>query len=215
MVVGDATDAAGIKKAILDHDIEAIVDVAGNQVLPWKEYLLPKIAKAVTDAAIAVGKERGRPLRAWLVSGMSILQYPGTPNEYLLQDYIFRAGYAQHDATREVVESVPLSDLRWSLICVALMKDGDTSKAAFELLDAPKHHNLVLKATSPPAWENTWLMWIPLIGMFLNLWVVILTQYTTTYEDVADFLAEDLESGSEEWIGMRVGYKDKKKIKTV
>jgi UDP-glucose 4-epimerase len=35
IVVGDATDSAAIAKAIRDHDIEAIIDVAGNQVLPW------------------------------------------------------------------------------------------------------------------------------------------------------------------------------------
>jgi putative NADH-flavin reductase len=66
IVTGDATDSEGIKRAIREHDIEAIVDVAGNQVLPWREYLLPKIAKAVTDAATAVGKERGEPLRVWI-----------------------------------------------------------------------------------------------------------------------------------------------------
>jgi nucleoside-diphosphate-sugar epimerase len=80
VVVGDATDATGIKKALLEHDIEAIVDVAGNQVLPWKEFLLPKIAKAVSEAAIAVRKERGKPLRAWVTSGMGVLEYPGTPH---------------------------------------------------------------------------------------------------------------------------------------
>ena len=37
IVIGDVTDSAGIKKAILDHDIEAIVNVAGNQVLPGTE----------------------------------------------------------------------------------------------------------------------------------------------------------------------------------
>ena len=78
VVVGDATNSAQIQQAILEHDIEAIVDVAGNQVPPWKELLLPKIAKAVCDAAVAVGKERGRPLRAWLVSGITVLEYPGT-----------------------------------------------------------------------------------------------------------------------------------------
>lgn len=56
---------------------------------------------------------------------------------------------------------------------------------------------------------------IPFMGVFLNLWVVLFKQYTTRYEDVADFLAEDLESGSQKWIGMRVGMKDKQKIKTV
>lgn len=114
-----------------------------------------------------------------------------------------------------MVESVPVSDLRWSLISVAIMKPGNQNQGVFQLLDAPRHHNLVLKATSPPAWENTWVILIPLIGVFLNLWVVLFRQYTTTYRDVADFLAEDLEDGSEEWIGMRVGMKDKNRIKDV
>lgn len=86
IVVGDATDSNGIQKAILDHGIEAIVNAAGNQVFPWQEILLPKIAKAVTAAAVLVGKQRGRPLRLWLVCGMGVLQYPGTPKSYLLQD---------------------------------------------------------------------------------------------------------------------------------
>jgi putative NADH-flavin reductase len=84
VVVGDATDSAGIKKAIIEHDTEAIIDVAGNQVLPWKEFLLPKIARAVSEAAITVGKERGRPMRVWITSGLGILGYPGSP--YLVQD---------------------------------------------------------------------------------------------------------------------------------
>lgn len=86
VVVGDATDAAGIEKAILDDDVEAVVNVAGNQMPPWEEPLLPRIAKAVTEAAVAVGKERGRPLRAWLVTGINVMGYPGTPNSYLIQD---------------------------------------------------------------------------------------------------------------------------------
>ena len=86
IVVGDATDSAGIKKAIVDHDIEGIINVAGNQVFPWQELLLPKIAKAVCDAAVAVGNERGVPLRAWITSGLSIMEYPGTG--YLLHDYL-------------------------------------------------------------------------------------------------------------------------------
>jgi len=84
IVLGDATNSASIKQAILDHDIEGIIDVAGNQVYLWEELLLPKIAKAVADAAVAVGKERGRPLRIWLVTGVNVLKYPGTT--YLLGD---------------------------------------------------------------------------------------------------------------------------------
>ncbi len=84
IVEGDATDSEGIKRALVAHDIEGIIDVAGNQVLPWREHLLPKIATAVSSAAIAVGKERGRPLRAWVTSGIGIMRMPGT--EYLIQD---------------------------------------------------------------------------------------------------------------------------------
>jgi hypothetical protein len=83
-VEGDATDSSALKKAILDHDIEGIINVAGGLVMPSKEFLLPKIARAVIDAAILVGKERGKPLRAWITSGLAILEYPGT--NYLLQD---------------------------------------------------------------------------------------------------------------------------------
>ncbi len=66
IVVGDATDSTSIEQAIIDNDCDSVVDTAGNQVLPWKEYLLPKIARAVTEAAVEVGLARGRPLRAWL-----------------------------------------------------------------------------------------------------------------------------------------------------
>jgi putative NADH-flavin reductase len=82
IVIGDATDPEGIKRAIREHNIEAIIDVAGNQVLPWKEHLLPKIAKAVTEAAIGVGKERGEPLRAWVTT------WPG--NMKIESDHLLR-----------------------------------------------------------------------------------------------------------------------------
>jgi len=84
IVEGDATDSAALEKAILDHDIEGIVDVAGNIVPPWQEPLMPKIVRAVTDAAIAVGKQRGKPLRAWITSAIIVLEYPGTG--YLFSD---------------------------------------------------------------------------------------------------------------------------------
>lgn len=83
IVKGDATDSAGIKNAIIEHDIEAIIDVAGNQVLPWKEHLLPKIARAVSDAAIEAGRERGRPLRVWVTTGIGSLEYPGSGGFWL------------------------------------------------------------------------------------------------------------------------------------
>lgn len=78
VVVGDATDAQGLQKIMVDHEVDGVINVSGNQVLPWKEQVLPKIARAVTSAAVAAGKERGTVLRAWLVSGFNVLEYPGT-----------------------------------------------------------------------------------------------------------------------------------------
>jgi hypothetical protein len=39
----------------------------------------------------------------------------------------------------------------------------------------------------------------------------VIPQYATELENVADFLAEDLESGSMEWVGRKVGMKQREK----
>ena len=56
-------------------------------------------------------------------------------------------------------------------------------------------------------------MRIPLVGYHLNLWFIVFFSLATVYEDVADMLAADLESGTEEWVGMMVGMCDKAKLK--
>jgi hypothetical protein len=122
--------------------------------------------------------------------------------------------FAQHDGTREVVEAVPISDFRWSLICVAMMRGSNPKQGVFELLESPRPHSLLLQAGSPPAWQDSWAASIPWVGLYINWWLVALGQYTTRYEDVADLLAADLASGNQEWIGARVGMKEKAKAKT-
>lgn len=79
-----------------------------------------------------------------------------------------------------------------------------------ERLAAPTRHSLVLRADEPPAWVDSWIKNIPFVGDYLSLLLVI-PQYTTELEDVADFLAEDLESGSTEWVGRKVGMKQREK----
>ena len=113
-----------------------------------------------------------------------------------------------------MVEAVPLSDLHWSLIAVAMMYPANPQEPIFDLLEAPLSHNLALEANGPPGWEDTWLRHIPLVGLGLNMLVNMFWSYWTYYEDVADFLASDLASGSEEWVGVNVGMKDKNKMKT-
>jgi uncharacterized protein YbjT (DUF2867 family) len=85
LIEGDATDSSAIYHALQGHDCDAIVDVAGNQVAPWKEPVLERIVRAVVDAAVAVGTERGRPLRVWVIGGMGLLRYPGT-GDHMIQD---------------------------------------------------------------------------------------------------------------------------------
>ncbi|KAH8787045.1 hypothetical protein F5882DRAFT_461726 [Hyaloscypha sp. PMI_1271] len=186
IVEEDATDSTALKKAILDHDIEGIIDVAGNIVPPWKESLLPKIASAVRDAAVAVGKQRGKPLRAWITSHLGILEYSGT--SYLIQDFVPNFAIA-------VTRMVPL----------------DPKQGLFEPINASQSHDLLVGATAPPAWESTWLGSVPLIGPPLNAIYVCLVLYPTKYEAVADLLAEDLEKENSEWIGKKVGMKEKRR----
>ena len=70
-------------------------------------------------------------------------------------------------------------------------------------------NDLVAEADVPPAWSNT-LLWIPLLGPYLN----ILTQapsYFASLEDCVDFIAEDLTKGVQsEFVGHRVGVKIKR-----
>ena len=119
----------------------------------------------------------------------------------------------QHQATRDVVEAVPIQDLKWSILAVAQMSptDRDHKRGPFNLLDRPQTHDLLLEATSPPGWEETWLGSIPFFGPYLNFIYLGLVAYRTKYEDVADFLAEDLEKEDSRWISKKVAMKEKSK----
>lgn len=122
-----------------------------------------------------------------------------------------RIGMAQHDATRRVIEPIPISSLRWSLLAITQMHPADRKNVT-----TPRSHNLVASAGTPPDWPvHTWLEKIPLIGWHLNLLFVASVTYATVYEEVADFLAEDLEVGGEEWVGKKVALKERAKCKNV
>jgi hypothetical protein len=114
----------------------------------------------------------------------------------------------QHEATRAVVEAIPAHDLRWSIYATSIMVPSDPKQGLFEPLNAPQPHGLLVEAGSPPGWEKTWLGSVPLIGPYLNAFYAVLVIYRTKYEAVADFLAEDLEKESNEWVGKKVGLKE-------
>ena len=79
VVQGDATDAASIKRAILDASCDAVVNTAGLAAFPpWGKSELPAIFHAVLDAVREAGLDRKKPLRTWFLAGMGVLYYPGS-----------------------------------------------------------------------------------------------------------------------------------------
>jgi hypothetical protein len=210
IVIGDATNCEDIKRALLDYDIEGIINVAGNLVWPWREFLLPKIAKAVSDAAIAVGRDRGHPLRVWITCGLGIMDCPGAPG--LIQDYLPKVVGAQHDATRAVIDTIPTTSLRWTLIAISMMRPLNPKQGLFEPLSVPQPHNLLAKADSLPDLQPSWLSKVPFIGWYLDMGVTATFAYVTFYENVAGFLAEDLTYESE-FVGKKVAVKEQVRAK--
>lgn len=79
VVEGNATDEVSIKRAILDHKCDAVVNTAGMAALPpWGKSDFPAIFRAVVNATREAGSDRQKPLRAWFLAGMGVLKYPGS-----------------------------------------------------------------------------------------------------------------------------------------
>lgn len=74
------------------------------------------------------------------------------------------------------------------------------------------HGKLVANAVNPPAWQDSWLSYIPLIGKTL-LCAVNIGRYDTTLEQNADFIAADLLTYESRWSGTTVGIIDASKTK--
>ncbi|KAI2082441.1 hypothetical protein LOZ36_005960 [Ophidiomyces ophidiicola] len=219
---GDATDVERLKTAIREHNCTAVVDTAGNQVWPWKEHQLRKIARAVSQAAIEIGEERGIPIRAHFLCGFGELNYPSLGNAstagsrsllmrgepaYTLGSYLPNIAFEQHHETRTLISAISLSKLHWTLVCIAVMLP---LRNGIELLSQPETHNLLTGEGVPPAWPRLWVGRIPWIGSSLEI-ILNTIGYTTKLEHIADFIAEDLENGNQHWVGKLVGFKEREK----
>ena len=78
VVNGDATDSASIGSALVEHDCDTIINSAGlAAIMPWSAPQMQGIVKAVATGAINASKKLNRPVRAWFLGGMSILDFPG------------------------------------------------------------------------------------------------------------------------------------------
>jgi len=77
--------------------------------------------------------------------------------------------------------------------------------------DCSASKNLVVKADAPPAWSDKFRR-VPLIGYYLNA-MVQGQNYFAVLENCVDLMAADLEKGmNSEFIGKRVGVKEKSKV---
>lgn len=207
---GDALDSAGVEAALRKYNCDATMNTAGNRVKHDGEWILGQIASSVSSAAIRVGKDRGKPLRAWFIGGLGSLEYPGTGG-WKIQDYMPTWSTEHHRGTEKAMKRIDRNESEWSLLCVAFMKPRSE---AIEVLSEPQHHGLAVGVAKPPEWQDSWLRLLPLIGVYLNI-VPVIMSYTTKLEDVADLLAEDFDRGNKsELIGQFVGMKDVGKSKS-
>ena len=86
VVNGNATDSNSIRKALVEYDCDTLVNTAGNaSILPWSAPQLQGIIKAVATGAGDASKELNRPIRAWFLGGMSILDFPGMEGIQLMK----------------------------------------------------------------------------------------------------------------------------------
>lgn len=206
VVQGSATDRDAIKTAIISNDCDAVINAAGLAPMLGRSGDLPTIFAAVMQATIEAGERRGRPLRCWFMSGFGIMDAP-SKKKHMMIDYV--PIFTIHRKNWDLIKNVEPSKLSWSLFCANQMNPRS------EVIDYSERagtgaEDLVAGADFPPAWSKT-LQWVPLVGTYLNI-LAQMQNYFTPLEDVADFIAKDLDSGLEsELAGKRVAVKTKSK----
>lgn len=119
--------------------------------------------------------------------------------------------FPTHKKNYQVIKQYTADELAWSLYCASeLIPKYD--KPQYPAPADCTVDNLVIQADSPPLWSKKFVK-IPLIGGYLNL-MSQAQDYFATLENIVDVIASDLEKGLEsEYVGKRVGVKEKSRIK--
>lgn len=79
VIEGTATDSSLVCRTIMEHDCDAVVNTAGGAAtFPWQSSNFPEIFSAVLKGVHQAGAQRNKPLRAWFLGGLGVLQVPGT-----------------------------------------------------------------------------------------------------------------------------------------
>jgi putative NADH-flavin reductase len=206
IVEGDALSSENIETALGIQNCDALIHAAGGK---RNERLQGPIAQAASDAAVKVGKERGSPLRAWIIGGLGTLEYPGTGG-WKIHDYMPLWTTQHHKDTEAVITAIPTHDLKWTLHCVAMMypesDETESEKKPIDILERPRGHHLVVEADQPPAYRDSWVRWVPILGVYLNI-VPLVRSYGTVLEEVAGAIAEEIGEEGDAWVGRVVGMK--------
>jgi hypothetical protein len=95
----------------------------------------------------------------------------------------------------------------WSLLCPSYMTSESSDLSVPTKTTRGK---LIANANTPPAWQTSWVGYIPLVGTTL-LCALNASRYETTLEQNAEFIANDLDNTESEWIGNAVGIIDPSK----
>lgn len=79
IVVGDATNSSAISDTLVKNQCDAIVNSAGlANVFPWQAPRMQNIITALVAAGNNASTKLNRPLRCWLLGGMTVLDIPGS-----------------------------------------------------------------------------------------------------------------------------------------
>ena len=119
--------------------------------------------------------------------------------------------FPTHKPNYELIKPYTPDTLAWSLYCASELIPK-YEKPQYPAPADCSADNLVVQADTPPLWSRKFVK-IPLFGGYLNL-MSQAQDYFATLENIVDFIASDLEKGLEsEFVGKRVGVKDKSRIK--
>jgi len=112
--------------------------------------------------------------------------------------------YLEHRQNLSLLKSLPPNTVDWSLLCPALLTPESSD------LSVPTKASqgaLIANAATPPSWQHSWIKFIPFIGRAIEI-AMNASRYETTLEQIAEFIASDLESFDSRWIGTTVGVID-------
>ena len=112
--------------------------------------------------------------------------------------------YLEHRQNLSLLNSLPPDTVDWSLLCPATMTPESSD---IKVPTTSTHSKLTAKATTPPSWQDSWVSYVPLIGKTV-VCAMNVSRYTTTLEQNAELIAEDLETYASKLSGMTVGVID-------